>query len=218
MITDKTDLKNRIGFDPETGENSYNEKELIEYLNMKLRSRGCPIFGNEEDYPFLQMGSSLLKSVREKNRLLKDHLCPADQRIQNYLEKLFVSLDLEDQTWVPSNAMVLERHGMSRALSLPPNEDKFESSIVSSYRVKQGVLNNPKNDRRTTKGVFHVAEGGLPIPADKKQVPLKTFANLLAVALQPPEELLELPFTASQEEKARLFVSLDVILNAPPSL
>ncbi len=208
MNADWTDLKLHIGFDPEKAENEYDEAKLTEYLNIKLRSRGCPIFGKESDYPFLEMGNSLLESVQEKNRLLKEHLCPADQRIQDYLTDLFAPLGLEKRTWVPTNALVLERHGMARALSLPPDKDRFESDIVSSFRVKQGVLNNPKSDRRTTQGVFHVSEGGLPIPADKKQVPLKVFANLLTEALNPPESLMELPFTSTQEEKARIFVSL----------
>ena len=211
MDTDWTDLKTRIGFDTETGENAYDEAKLIEYINIKLRSRGCPIFGDEDDYPFLKMGKSLLESVQEKNRLLKNYLCPADQRVQHYLESLFEGLDsVEKRIWVPTDTMVLERHGMARALSLPPDEDRFESNIVSSFRVKQGVLNNPKSDRRTTKGVFHVAEGGLPVPADKKQVPLIAFARLLEKALNPPEDLLELPFTSTQEEKekARMFVSI----------
>lgn len=208
MDTNSTDLKTQIGFDSEKGENSYDEKSLIEYLNLKLRSRSLPIFGNESDFPFLQMGSSLLKSVQEKNRLLKEHLSPVDQRIQKYLEDLFAPLGLEKRIWVPSESLVLERHGMARALSLAPDQDTFQSDIVSSYRTKQGILNNPKSDRRTTQGVFHVAEEGLPVPADKKQVPLKVFAGLLAEALNPPESLLELPFTSSQEEKARTFVSL----------
>lgn len=208
MDTQSTDLKTQIGFDPETGKNCYDESQLTEYLNIKLRSRGLPIYGEEKDFPFLQMGSSLLKSVQEKNRLLKLHLCPVDKRIQNYLESLFEPLGLVERTWLPTETLVLERHGMARALSLPPDQDCFESDIVSSFRTKQGVLNNPKSDRRTTKGVFHVAEGGLPIPADKKQVPLKVFANLLAVALNPPESLLELPFTSAQEEKARTFASI----------
>jgi hypothetical protein len=97
---------------------------------------------------------------------------------------------------------------MARTLSLPPDADEFRSSVVSSYRVKQGVLNNPASDRRTTRGVFHVAEQGLPIPNDKKAVPLLTFARLLEKALQPPDDLLELPFTSTQDDKARTFVSL----------
>ena len=55
---------------------------------------------------------------------------------------------------------------MARVLSLPVDRDEFLSDIVSSYRVKQGVLHNPRSDRRTTQGIFHVAEGGLPVPAD----------------------------------------------------
>ncbi|MBK1877839.1 hypothetical protein [Pelagicoccus mobilis] len=208
MDTQSTDLKTQIGFDPETGKNCYDESSLTEYLNIKLRSRGLPIYGDESEFPFLKMGNSLLKSVQEKNRLLKQHLCPADQRIQKYLEDLFEPLGAEERLWLPSETLIIERHGMARALSIPPNVDKFESDIVSSFRTKQGILNNPKSDRRTTKGVFHVAEGGLPIAADKKQVPLVAFKGLLAKALTPPDSLLELPFTAAQEEKARTFVSL----------
>ncbi|MDQ8197153.1 hypothetical protein QEH56_03290 [Pelagicoccus enzymogenes] len=208
MDTHSTDLKTQIGFDPTTCENVFDAKNQVEYLNLKLRSRGLPIFGNAEDFPLLKLGESLLKSVEEKNRLLKDHLCPVDQRVQDYLESLFEPLGLEDRVWLPSNNLVLERHGMARALSIPPDSDKFESDIISSFRVKQGVCHNPRSDRRTTKGVFHVSEGGLPVPFDKKQVPLKTFAKLLEVALQPPDSLLELPFTANQEEKARTFVSI----------
>ncbi len=206
--TKNIDLNTTIGFDPASGSSAYDEKGLVEYLNIKLRSRGCPIFGDELDYPFLQLGSTLLRSVEEKNRLLKEYLCPADQRIQNYLSDLFQKHGVEDQIWLPTNSLILERHGMARCLSLPPNADKFESDIVSSYRVKQGVLHNPKSDRRTTKGVFHIVEGGLPIPTDKKSVPVEVFSNLLKEALAPSETLKEVPFTSAQDEKARLFVSL----------
>ena len=208
MNNDWNNLKARIGFDLESGKNSYEDGALVEYLNIKLRSLGYPVFGRESDYPFLQMGDSLLQSVAEKNRLLRGHLCPVDQRIQDYLGGLFSGLDIEERMWVPTNPLILERHGMARALSLPPDADSFESNIVSSFRVKQGVLNNPASDRRTTRGVFHIAENGLPIPTDKKAVPLSVFARLLEKALDPPDDLLELPFTSTQEDKARLFVSL----------
>ena len=208
MNTDWNNLKTRIGFDLESRENSYEDGALVEYLNIKLRSLGYPVFGQESDYPFLQMGDSLLQSVAEKNRLLRGHLCPVDQRIQDYLARIFSGLDIEERIWVPTSSLILERHGMARALSLPPDADSFESNIVSSFRVKQGVLNNPASDRRTTQGVFHIAENGLPIPTDKKAVPLKVFAGLLEKALEPPDDILELPFTSTQEDKARLFVSL----------
>ena len=97
---------------------------------------------------------------------------------------------------------------MARELSLPPDKHKYSSPSLTSYRVRNGVLHNPASDRRTTEGVFHVAEDGLPVPPDKKAVPRLAFARILAAALTPPAELLELPFTAGEERKARTFLSL----------
>ncbi len=54
--------------------------------------------------------------------------------------------------------------------------------LLASYRVKQGILHNPANDRRTTKGSFHIAEGGLPIPGDKKAVPKIAYVRFPVIA------------------------------------
>jgi hypothetical protein len=70
------------------------------------------------------------------------------------------------------------------------------------------VLHNPKSDRRTTQGIFHVTEGGLPIPDDKSAVPREVFGNMLRLALSPPREQMELPFTSAQEARAESWVSL----------
>jgi hypothetical protein len=74
--------------------------------------------------------------------------------------------------------------------------------------VIQGVLHNPKNDRRTTQGVFHIVEGGLPIPSDKRAVPVAVYAKLLQAALQPPSELMQLPITSGTEKPVEMWVSL----------
>ena len=74
--------------------------------------------------------------------------------------------------------------------------------------MPQGILHNLKSDRRTTQGLFHIAEGGLPVPADKAAIPKHSFAALWAAALRPPQDLLTLPFTADQDEQMRCFVSL----------
>ena len=109
---------------------------------------------------------------------------------------------------LPGNTFLLDRPGLARVMSLPLSGDTFASPYLQSYRLPQGILHNPKSDRRTTQGIFHIVEGGLPVPADKLAVPKKTFAALLAAALQPPASLLTLPFTADQSDPVRLFVSL----------
>src|SRR5947209_6476270 len=136
-------------------------------------------------------------------RLLANYLCPADRRIHNFLEDYLYETLLPIK--LPTRTFVLDSAGLARVLSLPPDRDEFVSDIMRSYRVRQGVLHNPANDRRTTLGVFHVAEGGLPIPDDKLAVPKIVFARLLELALQPPRELLRLPFTSTQTEQAECF-------------
>jgi len=178
------------------------------YINLKLASSGQPTCVPDQAAGFFGISSDLLKSYREKNRLLIDYHCWVDQRIQDFLTRYFDDLDLDKIPTLPTQSLILDRHGVARELSLPMGEDEFHSDIVSSYRVKQGVLHNPASDRRTTKGSFHIAEGGLPIPGDKKAVPKLSFARMLAHALTPPQDLLEIPFTASLPDPARMFVSL----------
>jgi len=103
---------------------------------------------------------------------------------------------------------VLDQPGLARQLSLPRDSDEFSSNLLSSYRLANGVLHNPASDRRTTAGVFHIAEGGLPIQDDNLSVPKATFAKLLEAALQPPADALVLPWTSTFAEPARTWVSL----------
>ena len=185
-----------------------NDRILIEYINLKLAAMGLPIFGQTDAFPFIALSKSLLAHYQEQARLLSDYLCPADQRIQDFLQS-YCGLTSESTPFrLPMRTFVLDRPGLARMLSLPPDADMYQSEIIRSYRVANGVLHNPVNDRRTTQGVFHVTEGGLPIADDKKAVPVKTLAEILRHALNPPPSLQRLPFTESQAVKAETMVSL----------
>jgi hypothetical protein len=172
---------------------------LVSYINLKLTLLGFQPVATEGDAPFSDLVSTLVAQYREKERLLASHLCPADQRIQTFL---YDYLQEAPVARLPGRTLTLDRPGMARALSLPLNRDEFHSSILSSYRVRQGALHNPKSDRRTTHGIFHVTEGGLPVPGDKVGVPKETFARMLGEALNPPADLLQLPFTAGHPNPA----------------
>jgi len=202
------DLARMLGFGSEEGGVADSRDRLQLYINLKLASSGQPTCASGEAARYLATTQDLLKSYREKNRLLANYLCPADQRIQDFIGRYLADLELEELPRLPAQTFFLDRHGVARELSLPMGEDEFHSDIVSSYRVRQGVLHNPASDRRTTAGSFHIAKGGLPVPGDKKEVPKRCFAGMLAAALRPPQELLTLPFTARQERPARMFVSL----------
>ena len=149
-----------------------------------------------------------MKKFQEKSRLLSNYLCPMDRRIQNFIDEFSKGTELEGKIKIPASTLHLDRHGQARGLSLPPNKNKFQSKHLSSYRLLQGVLHNPSSDRRTTKNTFHVADYNLPIPSDKLIIPKNSFTKLLYHAFNPPEELLEIPFTEGEKEKAKAFVSL----------
>jgi phosphoenolpyruvate carboxykinase (diphosphate) len=187
-----------------TTQSTVPSPKVAQYINLKLAALGCPTCESGENFQFEEM-SALLAHQREINRLLAYYLCPADNRIQTFLYDFLQDAPLAK---LPTRTFVLDQYGMARVLSLPPTRDIFVSEIVNSYRVKQGVLHNPKSDRRTTEGIFHIAEGGLPVPDDKICVPKRVAGRLLQLAFAPPAELLRLPFTSAQEKKAECFVSL----------
>jgi phosphoenolpyruvate carboxykinase (diphosphate) len=189
------------------------EKSVLSYINLKLALLGLPTIDLQDSSEITELTGAILSHHREAERLLADYLCPADQRVQDYLDSYLAGTLAKPR--LPSRTFVLDRYGLARILSLPIDKDEFVSDIVTSYRIKQGVLHNPKSDRRTTQGVFHIAEGGAPIPSDKLAVPREVFGKMLELALQPPRQLQTLPFTSTQREPAECFVSL--LLRPVPS-
>jgi hypothetical protein len=184
------------------------DTDLARYVNLKLAALAAPPSRSTADPAFMDIVEPLLRNHAQKDRLLGWPLCAVDLRIQSFLDQCLAAVASKGAPRLPAKSFVLDRPGLARMLSLPPTSDRFASPYVTSYRTQQGVLHNPKADRRTTQGVFHVAEVGLPVPEDKQAVPLRTFAALLAAAVDAPPEALTLPFTADQPEVARLWVSL----------
>ena len=179
---------------------------LRQYIYMQMAASDLVL--DEEARQRVDLPEGLLANLEEKNRLLSLLKAPIDQRIEAFLASHFAELKLQSPLKLPSMTLVLDHHGLARQLSLPDGGERFENELVSSYRVANGVLHNPRADRRTTQGTFHVTEGGLPIAGDKRSVPKNAFAKLFQHAVTPPETLLELPFTQSNSIPAKTFVSL----------
>lgn len=155
-------------------------------------------------------GSRLVEPIiarqRELNRRLSHRLPAVDARIQNFLDTYLDGTGVAPQ--LPRETFVLDQPGLARTLSLPVDGDHFVSEHLESFRLLNGVLHNPSNDRRTTKGVFHIAEGGLPIQDDKIAVPREVFGRLLEHAFQPPAESMVLPYSSAEAEPPKSWVSL----------
>ena len=202
------DVRTALGLSPDspTGDPADRRRQYRE-VNLELVVNGLsPVDG--EDAEFAGLANRLVDGLQERVRLLGEHRCPADQRIDAFLQSHFADLNLPSPLRLPDRTLVLHRHGIARELSIPARSDEFANELLTSFRVRNGVLHNPRSDRRTTSGTFHVAEGGLPVPGDKRAVPRRTFAQLLQHAVKPPEDSLVLPFTAQEKEPVRTIVSL----------
>ena len=185
-------------------------RHIVRYIALKLATMGLPTY-DRVSAEFLELTHELIKNHQEKTRQLAGTLSPVDARIQAFLNEHLADVQASDGVPIPrlpASTLVLDRQGMARELSLPVDGDRFSNDYVESYRLKNGVLHNPRSDRRTTQGVFHVTEGGLPVPADKKAVPKGTFTRILAAAFQAPPDLLKLPFLSDEAKPVETWVSL----------
>lgn len=189
----------------ELGE-SRSALNLRDYLHMQMAVADLRV--PSEASKAEAWSGSLLANLKEKNRLLGHYRPPVDQRIASFLQMHFGDAPLDQPLRLPYPSLELDRHGMARLLSLPPESDRFENELLTSTRVANGIVHNPRADRRTTVGTFHVCEGGLPIPDDKRAVPKAVFARLFNAALTPPDDMLVLPYTRNSARPAKSFVSL----------
>src|SRR5262245_39362065 len=96
------------------------DRRLIQSINLKLASIGCTAFGGIEESELSEFASALLLHQREADRLLANYLCSADNRIQSFL---YEYLPEASAPKLPAQTFILDRHGLARALSLPPDRD-----------------------------------------------------------------------------------------------
>jgi len=203
------ELEESIGFiaHQSNEQKAESRASITGYIVLKLLANGLPIPQCFEDHDRLG-APRLLSTYHHRLKRLDSIHCPADARIEAFLRRYFDRVKGCSALRLPDLTVILDRHGIARELSLPHDGDAYQNEFGSSYRVRNGVLHNPANDRRTTEGTFHITEGGLPIPRDKKGVPKATFAALFKYAMNPPTSLLELPFTHNEPKPASAFVSL----------
>ncbi len=207
MPTQRQDreFERALGWQREAWTKSDKRDSLRRYIALQLASAG--LVANGDDV-LSQFSGSLLENLREKNRLLSEYRAPIDKRIETFLNDHFKDVEVDLPLEVPSPTLVLDRHGMARELSLPIDGDKFKNKLVDSSRCDNGIINNPVHDRRTTAGTFHIVDGSLPIPGDKRIVPRSVFTKLHLAALKPPRDLMLLPYTHESKNSAYTWVSL----------
>src|SRR5882672_10138090 len=80
-------LKRGLGLSPDGKAAIGEREEIIRYVNLKLAALGMPAAGDAGRTGFLSVAGDLLADYQEFSRLLDGYLCPADQRIQAFLDE-----------------------------------------------------------------------------------------------------------------------------------
>ena len=88
------DMKLALGFGGggETRLKSAERIELLRYLNLKLAANGLPISRAAGGIELVTLAAGLITNFREKTRLLYNHRCPVDQRIEDFLNTYFADV------------------------------------------------------------------------------------------------------------------------------
>ena len=82
------DMQRSLGLRPDGGVYIDDRKHVITYLALKLQAMGYDGLETQLDDGLVPLTHDMLARLQEQNRLLAGHLCPADRRIQDFLEGL----------------------------------------------------------------------------------------------------------------------------------
>ena len=103
--------------------------ELIRYINLKLAALGQPTSRSTADPELLEIAGPLLRNYHQKDQLLGNRLCPADTRVQSFLDSYLRDVSPNGAARLPVDSFVLDREGMARIMSLPASADVFHRRI-----------------------------------------------------------------------------------------
>ena len=84
-------------------------KDLNAAINLRLALLGLPLAADAGGVAITGLMEPILARQRELNRRLADRLCPADQRIQNFLNDYLAEAGTAPQ--LPRRTLVLDHPG-----------------------------------------------------------------------------------------------------------
>jgi hypothetical protein len=188
-----------------TGANSHADARLIAYLNLKLREIDQPGIAVTRPDGLEPLVDHFLALSREKDRALPELLCPVDQRIQDFLDHHLRAAGTVPR--LPTTTLVLDRPHLARILSLPRTPTAMSATFSPRIACNRECCTIRAAIAAPRRAFFMSRRWASPYPTTKSAVPPAVFARLLAHALNPPRELLRLPFTATSSAPAECFVS-----------
>src|ERR1041385_6215059 len=82
------ELERTVGLRPDGAVWLPERRSAIRSILLKLAAMGVHVPADSRDEDVLHLAGDLFARYREQTRLLSEHLCPADRRIQDYIDDL----------------------------------------------------------------------------------------------------------------------------------
>src|SRR4029077_5202704 len=76
--------------------------DLVRYIHLKLAALGHPVSGSTNDPDFLDIARPLLRNYHQKDLMLGGFLCPADERIQSFLDSYLKEVSPQGAARLPA--------------------------------------------------------------------------------------------------------------------
>ena len=99
--------------------------QLISFINVKLALLGCQPVAFSGGPDSSDIVAAFAAQYQEKDRLLGQYLCPADQRIQTFLYDYLQDVPVPR---LPLRTFTLDRPGLARVLSLPAIRERLQNT------------------------------------------------------------------------------------------
>lgn len=103
-----------VGLNKEGGQAPATSGEALRrIISVKLAAQGFDV----QDEWTQEVASDLFRVYREQSRLLESHLCPTDQRIQDFLDDALQGTG--ESVNLTTKSLSADRYGFARELSFP---------------------------------------------------------------------------------------------------
>src|SRR6185312_2813442 len=105
------DLEHTVGLRPDGSVWLPDRRAAAGSILLKLAAMGVEIPAEAAgDEDVFHLAGNLFARYREQARLLADHLCPADSRIQHYIDELQGMAGVR----LPAETLILDQYGLAR--------------------------------------------------------------------------------------------------------
>ena len=107
-------MERYVGLKDDGSDAQLDQDALQKIIAVKLAAKGFALPASLEMDSTLNVASDLFRVYREQSRLLDQHLCPIDQRIQNFLEDVLKATSDDEVPKMPTKTLESDRWGLAR--------------------------------------------------------------------------------------------------------